>query len=211
MLEELLHFIVTTVKQSYCVPLLQNGLLILWKMVVIGQEEVCSRLKRYEGLPEALKSIAACAAYSNRGVRMIAALIAQEMNQLALPVELFPDTDSDLFTEEQILELCEVLADRNPTIKCRVERLAAASRSPVAKRTSVPRRKCSNPACKKFEPKAERFKTCRGCLLEIYCSAGERSDCVTSDSDTRFYISAIALSLMYPFLLYPNLVVSSPR
>lgn len=174
MLDEVLHLVATTLVHSDCAPVLQSCLYALWNLKNrIGQEEVCSYLRSYEGLPESFAAIAACTAYSNRSwVRSIAVNFAFEVRiRIDLPDEVCPDSGS--ITEEQGLELCRLLGDHNPTIKCRVERLTAASEDPIYKNTPVLKRKCSNPACENREPESERFKMCRGCLLEIYCSAGE--------------------------------------
>lgn len=165
MLDDVFQLVATTLKLSDCAPLLSNCLLILRKMIY--QEGVCAHLTSCEGLSEAFIAVAACTAYFNLEVRFVSALLAFETKQIALPVNI------ESLTQEQILKFCEKFADRNSTIKSRVERMAAASRDPIARTTPVLRRKCSNPACEKVEPKTERFKMCRGCLLEIYCSAGE--------------------------------------
>lgn len=79
-----------------------------------------------------------------------------------------PENDS---LEDLKLELFERRAENNPAVKRRVERLIAAERKPIS--THLPaERKCSNPACEKVETKDEKFKICRGCLLELYCSPG---------------------------------------
>ncbi|GAQ84724.1 hypothetical protein KFL_002030070 [Klebsormidium nitens] len=93
--------------------------------------------------------------------------------EINLPAELCPD--SETLTEEQGIELCEMLAEHNPTIKSRVERIAAAAKSPICKNTPLSKRKCSSPACDKIEPESERFKTVKkllGKLVTKECAQG---------------------------------------
>lgn len=83
MLDEVFQLSATTLKQSVCEPLLLNSVLLLWKMM--DQEEVRVRLKSCDGLSGAFMAIAACRAYFYIEVRVFAALLASQTDQVVFP------------------------------------------------------------------------------------------------------------------------------
>lgn len=141
---------------------LHNALLILLRTLNC-EEKIFARIRSCSGVPETFKAIAACTAFEEFD-RKVAAHFAEHTSEIPVPSNMYPSTNA------QLLKLFEMLANEDPAVKLRVERLATAAGSSIT--PPVTARKCSNPACGKLEG-SEKFKMCRGCLLEIYCSTGE--------------------------------------
>lgn len=136
------------------------------------QEELFPRLQSINGVPESFIAIAACKACDTYE-RILAIFLATGTSRAAR--SLYPRALEHMLTNEKKLELFERLADSHPSIKRRVETLAATRESsiPIVREFPCQSRNCFGPACGKAEEKPETFKMCRGCLLAIYCSAGE--------------------------------------
>ncbi|GAQ85473.1 hypothetical protein KFL_002370070 [Klebsormidium nitens] len=183
-----LRLVAQTLIESDLLPCIEHAVLILRTVVNLDQKEIFQKLLSHDGIPEALTAIAACKAY-NDSLRHIAAYLASRAEVAPEAQCMCPENASAL--EELKLELCESRAESNPAVKHRVERLVAAERrNPLSKSVPADRRKCSNPACEKVETRDETFKTCRGCLLELYCStdcqraawkAGHKQTCPRKD------------------------------
>lgn len=174
LLDDVLHLVAKCLTQSSSQLMLDTALSAL--IATREHEDFFSKVHNMDGLQESFIAIAACASCS-AAMRDMAICLATCTSQVPARMSLFASAFEHALTSEQKQKVFERLADMFPSIKRRVDEIAAAAnREPILRVRGFPyqvRRKCFGPACGKAEEKSGTFKMCRGCLLEIYCSAGE--------------------------------------